>query len=71
MYRSRLISLWMNILWYRGVALIGSTSRCLPVLKQLQTCLDVNVGWVEVCRALIGVKRVGSLVVTRLVLFVG
>jgi hypothetical protein len=71
MYRSRLISLWMNVLWYWSVALVGRTSGCLPVLKQLQTCLNMDVGRVEICCALIGVQRIGCLVVTRLVLFFG
>jgi hypothetical protein len=30
---SRLIGLWMYVLWYRHVALVWSTSRRLPILK--------------------------------------
>lgn len=66
---SGLISLWVDILGSGSAALIGHTSSGLPVLKQLQTCLDVHVGWVQVRCALIGIQGICSLVVARFVLF--
>lgn len=43
MNRGRLVSLRVNILRHRSVALVGSTGGSLTVLKKLQTSLDVNV----------------------------
>lgn len=65
----RLISLWMNILRSGGAALIGHTSSGLPVLKQLQTCLDMDIGRIQVRCTLIGIQGIGRLVVAGLVLF--
>ena len=71
MNRCRLIGLGMNILRYRGVALIGSPSRCLPILQKLKARLDVYVGWVKIGCALVGIEGIGRLVVAGLILWHG
>jgi hypothetical protein len=67
MNRRRLISLRMYILGYRCIALIWGSSRCLTILQELKTSLDVYVGWVEIGRTLVCVEGIGCLVVARLV----
>jgi hypothetical protein len=65
---SRLVGLWMYVLWYRYVALVWPPSRSLPILKKLQASLDVYVRWVEVGRTLVCIERVSCLIVAGLVL---
>lgn len=69
MHRRWLIGLRMDVLRSRSIARIGYPRRVLSVLEELQACLDVYVGRVEVSCALVCVKGVGGLVVARLVLW--
>jgi hypothetical protein len=71
MYRCWLIGLRMNVLRSRGIARIGCTRRVLSVLEELQACLDMYVGRIQVSCPLVCVKSVGGLVVARLVLWHG
>lgn len=67
MDRRRLISLRMNVLGHRSGALVGLASCCLPVLEQLKTRLDVYVGGIQIGCTLVGIQRIGRLVVARFV----
>jgi len=68
MDRSRLVGLRVHVLWDRCIALIRGTSRGLAILEELKTRLDVDIGRIEIGGTLIGVERVGGLVVAGLVL---
>ena len=63
-----LILLRMHILRHRSTVLIRHASRLSIVPKKLQSCLDMDVHWVKVSRALISVQCVSGLIITRLVL---
>lgn len=47
--------------------LVRHSSR-LPATKELQSCLDMDVHWVEISRALISIQCVRGLIIARLVL---
>jgi hypothetical protein len=57
----------MDILWDWRIVLVRHAVR-LAVLKELQSCLDMLIGRVQICCSLIGVQSVGGLVVARLIL---
>ena len=66
--KTRLVSLRVHVLGNRGAIAAGHTVLRLTVLKQLETSFDVDVSGVQVSSALIGVERVGSLVVAGFIL---
>lgn len=67
MDRGRLVSLRVDVLWNGSVALVGSASRTLAVLKKLEAGLDVDIRRIQVGSTLVGIERIGCLVVARLV----
>jgi len=64
----RLICLRMDILRKRCAVLVGHAAGWLAILKKLQACFDVYIGWVEIRSSLIGVEGICCLIVAGLVL---
>ena len=58
-----LILLWMDVLRHWSAVLIRHSGRLPIVTKKLQSCLDMDVHWIEVSGALISVQCVRCLVI--------
>ncbi len=62
-----LVGIRMDILWNWSVVCRGSSSRW-SVSEKVQASLDMNVIWIQLCSALVGIQCIIDLIVAGLVL---
>ncbi len=63
-----LIQLRVHVTWSRCTVLVRHTGRLTIVAEQLQPGLDMHIGRIQVCCALVGIQSIGGLVVARFIL---
>jgi hypothetical protein len=63
-----LICLRMNVLWQWSTVLVRHAVCGATILQKLETCLNMGVVWIKISRSLVGIERISSLIVARLVL---
>lgn len=68
MQTGSLVCIRMHILRCGSRAVLRSVMRC-SALQQLKASLDMHIGRIKVGCTLVGIERICSLVVTRLILY--
>ena len=65
---SGLVLLWMHVLRNGCILLVGHAGGLAIVAEKLESRFDVQIGRIKIECSLVSIQRIGSLVVTRLIL---